>query len=48
MTEPTVPSPNEDEIRNLRKDAQEGVSGARAALGGDSDALKEWRATQNK
>lgn len=43
MTEQNAVAPTEEELRELRKDAQEGVSGARAALQGDANALATWR-----
>ena len=38
-----VSPPTDEEHYALRKDAQEGVAGARAALQGDDQALREWR-----
>ncbi len=46
MNDKKVHAPTEAELRELRKDAQEGVLGARAALGGDEDELTKWRANQ--
>jgi hypothetical protein len=40
---PTVLPPTEEECDSLRRDAQVGVAGARSALGGDAQALAEWR-----
>ena len=38
-----VSPPNEAENHQLRQDAQTGIPGARAALGGDYQALADWR-----
>jgi hypothetical protein len=46
MAEQSTAAPTEEELHELRKDAQEGVAGARAALQGDIDALTAWRETR--
>ena len=39
----TTKPPTKEEMQQLKKDMSEHVAGARAAIQGDAQALREWR-----